>query len=200
MISRFTFFVRPAALSVAVTLFAASIAVAQTREPTYPTGAATQAAVGGVPTFASQLQGKNVWITADGARVRGRVTSLSPTGLVLVEDGAPTTIPYAKIVRVEKSSHRLRNGTLIGLVAGAAVGLGAVAGCGWEDCEEGIIILPAFFTGIGAAAGVGFGAIVNAAQKSGDVLYDARRRTTTMALSPILSPTRKGLAFSMTWR
>ena len=189
---------RIVALSVATTLFAVSIAVAQTREP--PTGATTQAGVGGVPIFASQLQGKNVWVTADGARVRGRVTSLLPTGLVVVEDGAPTTIPYAKIVRVEKSSHRLRNGTLIGLVAGAGVALVAVAGCGWEDCEEGVIILPAFFTGIGAAAGVGFGAIVNAAKRNEDVLYDARRNTTTMALVPIFSPTRKGVAFSMTWR
>jgi hypothetical protein len=151
--------------------------------------------------FARQLAGKNVWITADGARVRGMVTSLSATGLVLVEDGAPTTIPYTKIVRVEKSSHRLRNGAWIGFAAGAglAIPLG-IAACdgdcaGWE-----FLLFSGYYGGLGAAAGVGIGAIVNASKKSGDVIYDARRSTTTVSLAPILSPTRKGLAFSMTWR
>ena len=43
-------------------------------------------------------------------------------------------------------------------------------------------------------------ALVHAANKSGDVIYDARRSTTTMSFAPILSPTRKGMAFSMSWR
>ena len=34
----------------------------------------------------------------------------------------------------------------------------------------------------------------------GDVIFDASKRPPTMAFAPILSPTRKGMAFSMTWR
>ncbi len=60
--------------------------------------------------------------------------------------------------------------------------------------------MSAFYGGLGAAAGVGVGAIINSAKKNSDVLYDARRSTTTMSLAPILSPTHKGAAFSMTWR
>jgi hypothetical protein len=53
---------------------------------------------------------------------------------------------------------------------------------------------------LGAAAGLGLGAILNEAKKNGDVLYDARRSTTTLALAPIVSPRHKGLALTMTWR
>jgi hypothetical protein len=181
---------RVAVLSTGLALFGSSFASAQTPAP------------GSIPLFARQLQGKNVWITADGVRVRGRVASLSSTGLALVEDGAPTTIPYDKIVRVEKSTHRLRKGAWIGFASGA--GLAAVVGIGLcveDDCAGWEpLVLAGFYGGLGAAAGVGIGAIVNEAKKHGDVLYDARRKTTTMSLAPILSPTRKGLAFSMTWR
>ncbi len=191
---------RTAVLSVGITLLASSIALAQT-PASAPSAGSTGTSGNGIPTFASQLAGKNVWITADGARVRGQVTSLSPTGLVLVEDGVPTTIAYDKVVRVEKSSHRLRNGTLIGMASGAGFALALMAAGCEGDCSAGEWIgLPAYWAGLGAAAGVGVGAIVNAAKKNGDVLYDARRSTRTMALAPILSPTRKGMAFSMTWR
>jgi hypothetical protein len=61
------------------------------------------------------------------------------------------------------------------------------------------VILGGFYGGLGAAGGVGIGAIVKAASGHGRVLYD-RRRTTTVSFAPILSPTRKGMAFSMSWR
>jgi hypothetical protein len=186
-------------LSIGIAAFAFSPASAQTFAP----GSAPASPTSGAPVLARALQGKNVWISADGARVRGRVTSLDPTGLVLVEDGVATTIPYKNIVRVEKSTHRLRNGALIGLVSGA--GFGLVMGglwCGGDEyCEPGTVpLITAYYAGLGAAAGVGIGAIVHAARKNGDVLYDARHSTTTMSLAPILSPGRKGAAFTMTWR
>ena len=181
-------------LSMGITVATSSLAAAQT--PTTPSISAE------APSFARAIQGQNVWISADGARVRGRVTSLSPASLVLVEDGVATTIPYKSIVRVEKSNHRLRNGTLIGLASGLGLGLvGSAAVCLEGGCAAGEIIgVTAFYGGLGAAAGVGIGAIVHAAKKGGDVLYDSRRSTTTISFAPILSPTRKGMAFSVTWR
>jgi hypothetical protein len=190
---------RAAVLSIGLTLLGSSIASAQTPAAAPSNGSAGTSAA--IPVFAQQLAGKNVWITAEGARVSGRVMKLSPTSLVLVEDGAPTTIAYDKIVRVEKSTHRLKKGAWIGFASGAALAIPvAISLCdgdcaGWEP-----VLFSAYYGGLGAAAGVGIGAIVNAAKKNGDVLYDARRKTTTMTLAPILSPTRKGMAFSMTWR
>jgi len=201
MTRSFVFTTRATALSIGLTLLVSTLATAQTATTPGAGATAPGATVADIPLFARQLAGKNVWITADGARREGRVTSLTPAGLVMVEHGAPTTIPYTQIVRVEKSTHHLRNGALIGFAAGA--GLGVVAGiwlcegdcAGWE-----YPVLAAYYGGLGAAAGVGIGAIVRAATKHGDVIYDARRTTTTVSLAPILSPTRKGVAFSMTWR
>jgi hypothetical protein len=190
---------RTLVLSIGIAGFASSIAAAQT-----PGSGGTPPAseTGALPLFASAIQGKEVWISADGARVRGRVTSVDSSGLVLVENGVPTTIPYKNIVRVEKSTHRLRTGTLIGVASGAGFGLwlGAVY-CAEGGCSSSEVVgVTAFYAGIGAAAGVGIGAIVHGAKRNGDVIYDARRSTTTMSISPILSPTQKGAAFSMTWR
>ena len=199
MTSRLVTFSRTLGLSIGIAASGFSIASAQTFAP----GSAPASSTSAAPLFARALQGQNVWISADGARVRGRVTSLDSTSLVLVEHGVATTIPYKNIARVEKSTHRLRNGALIGLVSGAGFGLvlGGLSCGGDEYCEPGTVpLLTAYYAGLGAAAGVGIGAIVHAARKNGDVLYDARRSTTTMSISPILSPTSNGAAFSMTWR
>jgi hypothetical protein len=187
------------AFSIGITLLAASTVFAQSVSSAPTTGAQAEPATG-VPWFARGLVGRNVWISADGTRIRGQVTSVGPTGLVLLEDGVATTIVFKEIVRVEKSSHRLRNGALVGMSVGAGLGfLGAVGG-GMTDGEPTCAILAPIWAGIGAGAGVGIGAIVHAAKKNSDVLYDARRSTRTMSLAPILSPTGKGIAFSMTWR
>ena len=108
---------RAAVLSIGLTLLGSSVAAAQT-PTTPPATGSTGTTVAHIPEFARQLAGKNVWVTADGGRVRGVVTSLSPDGLVLIEQGSPTTIAYDKVVRVEKSSHRVRNGALLGLASG----------------------------------------------------------------------------------
>jgi hypothetical protein len=91
---------------------------------------------------------------------------------------------------------------LIGLAAGAGLGFAAMAGiCADEYCyPSDYFLVPGFYGGLGAAAGVGIGALLNAGHRSSDVLYDARRSTRTVSVAPILSPTRKGMAFSMTWR
>ena len=169
------------------------------------TFAAAQSAIEslqGIPSFASSINGKTVSITANGARREGRVTSLNQTALVMVENGATLTIPYDQIVRVEKTSHTLRKATLVGLATGAGAGLalvGGVCGGGGYCYPSDWIVVPAFYGGLGAAAGVGIGAIVKAATRHGHVIYDSQWSTKTIAVAPILSPTRKGLAFSMNW-
>jgi hypothetical protein len=55
---------------------------------------------------------------------------------------------------------------------------------------------------IGAGVGAGIGAAIDATHRKADVIFDSKLRTTTttMSIAPILSRTRKGVAFSMTWR
>jgi hypothetical protein len=180
-------------LSIGIAAFAPTMAAAQTPIST----------LNGMPSFAAAIDGKNVKITADGVQREGRVASFSTTGLVLVEDGASVTIPFDKVMRVEKSTHHLRNGTLIGLAAGAGLGLAGMAGiCSDEYCyASDWVLIPAFYGGLGAAAGVGIGAIVKAAKKHDNVIYDARRTPPpTIAVAPIVSKLRKGVAVSVSWR
>ncbi len=192
---------RVAALSIALAVFAPSVAAAQTPVVSVPTAGSALAPLLTVPAFARLAQGKNVWITtSDGVRQKGLVTTLSPTGLTL-GSGSGTPIPFGQIVKVQEVTHRIRNGVLIGLAAGEAVGLLLwTAECD-GDCSQGeILALSSLFAGMGAGTGAGIGALVHAINRNGDVIYDVKRQTTTVALAPILSPTRKGVAFSMTWR
>jgi len=140
-----------------------------------------------------------VRVTADGVQHRGVVASLSTAGLVL-EDGGPATIPFSKIGRVEKVTHRVRNGTLIGLASGAGFGIWGALMCE-DDAAPGCAVqLVALLSGIGAGAGAGVGALIHAATKGGDVLYEAPGPAPTVSFAPILSRTRKGVAFVVAWR
>jgi hypothetical protein len=149
------------------------------------------------PAFADLVAGKNVWLTtSDGHRSRERVVALSATEMTVVGN-TRRSVAFTRIVKVQEVSHRMRNGILIGLGTGAGVGLAAGLACGEAEC---LVLLPVL-AGMGVGIGAGVAALVHAGNNGG-VVYDATRRssTRTMAVAPILSPTRKGVAFSMTWR
>jgi hypothetical protein len=198
-----TVLARTAIFSLGIALVVPTVSSAQTAGVAASTGGAVEPTPPSGPVFASQLLNRDVWITAGGARVRGRVSSLSDTGLVLISRGAPTTIPYSGIVKVEKTTHRVRNGALLGLGAGAGLGLltGAAqcSGCGSETSAYAVEFM-IVFGGMGAGLGALTGGILNGAMKHSDVLYDSSRSKPTIALAPIISPTRKGVAFSMSWK
>jgi hypothetical protein len=173
-------------------------AMAQTPVPAGQVAAPSTVSV--IPEYAERLTGKDVRITADGVQHRGVVSSLSTAGLVLVENGTPATISFSRIARVEKVTHRVRNGTLVGLAAGAGLGVWVGLMCEGDAASGCAAQFVALLTGIGAGAGAGVGALVHAGRKRGDVLYEAPRRTPTMSFAPILSPSRKGVAFVVAWR
>jgi hypothetical protein len=148
----------------------------------------------GSPAFTQMVQGETVQVTLlDGIRFKGRVTSVEQTAMLV--DG--TRVQYAKIEKIDKVSYRrLRNSTLVGLGVGVGIGLIGFVACGTEenysDCTINLYLTPAIGTGIGLAIG--------ALRHGGDRVAIYERRTTTVAFAPILSPTRKGVAFSMSWR
>ena len=69
--------------------------------------------------------------------------------------------------------------------------------CGTSDE---MVLQTLMVAGVSAAIGAGIGALNHLSHKSEDVLYFAARDRKTMSLAPIVSPTRKGVAFSMSWR
>jgi hypothetical protein len=111
-------------------------------------------------------------------------------------DRSRTSVAFDQIVKVQQATHRVRRGALVGLVSGLAIGTFAANAQDSDDVTASSI---GVFAGVGAAAGASIGALRNVLNRQRDVIYDSRRGTMTV-LAPILSPTRKGLAFSMTWR
>jgi hypothetical protein len=183
---------RVTSLSIAILFMISSLAAAQTPAPLV--GAAPAAV--GAPAFAGLVLGRNVRVSKqDGTSETGVVKSVSTAGLVMDDS---TTVPFGEITRVTKVTHRIRNGILIGLASGVGPLLIADLAAGDESCLCPEIYLPV--AALGAGIGAGIGGLVHAINHRGDVIYDARRPTTTMTFVPILSPTRKGIAFSMTWR
>ena len=169
----------------------------------------------GTDAFAHKVKGKEVWITtSDGQRHRGVIKDFSPTAIVMSAAPVYTWNPnhvlvttradgpefaFDHVVRIDEVSHRLRNGIVTGAIIGTALWLPAAVlyGCGEGD---GVVCAGWFAADVGAGVAVGaaIGKLMNR-NPNRDLLYDSGRRT-TVAVAPILSPTRKGVAFSMTWR
>jgi hypothetical protein len=151
--------------------------------------------------FARMVQGRKVIVTTRDGRQYDGVFKVSGPNLDSTGNGAAFSVPLSQIARVEKPTYRMRKYSLGLLAAGAGIGM-AVA-CSVDDycLEEGTMFLNGvMWGGIGAAAGGIIGASLNKAHRHDDILFDSNRSTRTISLAPILSPTRKGLAFSMTWR
>jgi hypothetical protein len=189
-----------AAVSVLVMLWAPPMAAAQAPAPAPPAGSQTQTSFLGTPAFAQLTDGKSIVVhTSDGRDFEG-VFSISEHALVMARF---ITIPFEQVARVQKSTFRIRLHSLIGLGVGAAVGgLTLLANCN-GDCGDGPGLAAAFVGaggGIGAGIGAGVGGILNAVNADKDVIYDANRRATTVAVAPILSPARRGVAVTVTWR
>jgi hypothetical protein len=182
-----------AALFATLTLAIPHLATAQTT----PATVSTQSEFLNSAAFKQLVDGKQVLVRTTDGRVFEEVFALSSNALVA---SGFTTIPFDQISSVSKASFRIRHHTFIGLGIGAVVG--GVLACRDGFCSDGPYwLLGAMFGGgIGAGIGAGVGGILNRINRDNDLIYDANRRTTTMALAPILSPTRKGFAFSMTWR
>jgi hypothetical protein len=151
----------------------------------------------GTAAFAQLVEGKDVWITTtDGVKRRGDVAVVTGNGLILT-GSQHALLPFDQVVTIVEVSHRIRNGVVNGLAAGMSVGLlNCVASGRYEDSDCGASIWG--LTGLGVGAGALVGVLMNR-NKDRDLLYDAGRKT-TMSFAPILSPSRQGVAFSMTWR
>ncbi|HEX5069909.1 MAG TPA: hypothetical protein VFV78_06800 [Vicinamibacterales bacterium] len=130
--------------------------------------------------FADRVNGKRLLVTmADGRVFDGRFES-TPAGL-LTESGA--MLSSNKIARIEKVTHRVRNGLLGGLVPGIAIGALAYAGSCEDQCSTAaLFVTPAISAGIGAA----IGAAMNATRGRSDVLFNANsaKKTTTVSVAP----------------
>jgi hypothetical protein len=157
----------------------------------------TEIATPGSMLFAQRITGRRLSVTTkSGSRLEG-VFQLTQQGMVT---GGGAVVPFDQVAKVERVTHRIAKGLAIGLLPGVGVGLLAVGLSCEDECALAAFLFP---MAIGAGAGAGIGAVQDATHRNADVIFDAKRHnpsTTTMSIAPILSKTRKGVAFSMTWR
>jgi len=120
-----------------------------------------------------------------GERVEGTFKSINQDAVCVSEGGAQEREIHKSLVqRIEtagKVPDRLRNGTLIGLLIGAASGIAAIVALiyaktdgpvYWDEDGAGYVISGAL---VGGGIGAATGAIVDASIKRPDVLYQARQ-------------------------
>ena len=147
--------------------------------------------------------GERIWVTdATGREVRGELERISSDGLVLKADG-PETFAAADVRRVRaRDRDSLKNGTLIGLGIGGAMGtawcIGAIADDSGDidarvECAEGFTVFPA----LGALIGLAVDALIPGKLR---VVYQASlpRQASRAGLMvvPLFSSRVKGLAVS----
>ena len=177
----------------------ATAAGAQTPESPAPS---TQSSFLATPAFAEIVNRKSLVIrTKDGRDYEGHF-KISGNTLVLADTNMITTVGFDEITRIQKSTFRMRKHALIGLGVGAGVGAASAAALAGDcyDCGGAYFLLVTAYAGIGASIGTGVGAILNRINVWNDVVYDVGTRARTLAVAPILSPSRKGVSVVMTWR
>jgi hypothetical protein len=187
-------------VTVGLILVMRSIASAQTPDPA-PSSA--QNRLVWTLDFAREVQGRTLIVTTiDGQEHRG-VFKVDPSALVAAGSTPGVQLPFDHIARIEVMKPN-RHPVILGTVAG--LGIGIWIAVDWYDhssCDA--VVDQGCGTGVGyavlsTAAGIAGGAVLKHVLGKPTVIFDASGQSKTVALAPILTPTRRGVVFSLTWR
>jgi hypothetical protein len=133
-------------------------------------------------------------VNDDGRRVEGRVVEHSQESLWLSLDGSSQEIPIDRIVRIDKPDS-LKNGALVGMGVGLALGAVGVAASQIYNPDAGLIALVIAWNGVsGALLGTGIDAVFNNRR----TLYERGGRLQTR-VSPVVGRGVRGAAMSVSW-
>lgn len=153
--------------------------------------------------------GQKVSVTTDsGSELNGRISDVSSDGLSIQADGERTSVPFARIIRIDRPRDTLSNGALIGLGAGALFAVVSMAGeaasCdpqeigGFFGCSNpgagGYAAGALIGGGLGAALGVGIDALIRRDRE----IY-RRGNTPRVTVAPVISPRLGGAVLSVSW-
>jgi len=146
--------------------------------------------------------GQKVSVTDEqGRELKGRIAKLGPDVLTVASGSVTTDVPYGQIVKIDRKDS-LKNGALIGLVVGAALGVGlvqdgsdcdpVVIGCG-DPGAGNYVAAGLVLAGLGSAIGVGIDALIG-----GDrTVY--RRGDTRVRVVPSVSRGGATAALTISW-
>jgi hypothetical protein len=144
-----------------------------------------------------------------GTETQGRLLRLTPDELTMVVDGQARTFARQRVAAIFERGDSLKNGAIIGLVSGAALGFfgGTQSSCGdfWgglHSCSvsekmanglRGAAMMGAWSAGIG----VGIDALIPGRR----LVYDRRQPTSaaTISVAPALGPSGIGVRGRVSW-
>ena len=178
-------------------IFAVALAVL------FPVGAAAQEPVQAFDQLDTRLKiGDRIWLSdTQGHEVKGKVRGVSQGSVKVDANGAVQEFQADRVgmIRVEQKDG-LRNGALWGALAGFGLGVvscGANPQCSEDESGGGVTIALGV---LGAAAGAGIGAAVDAATKGKLVIYNAAGGSSArLSVAPILTARHKGVAMSFSF-
>ena len=128
-----------------------------------------------------------------GRQLHGRLIDLSPASLSLLTDEGLRDLEETEVALVRRRQpDSLKNGALLGAISGAVV-----AGVLMSDEGPSYPGVYALFMSLFGAAGAGIGVGLDAAYVRSQVIYTARRPAARVAVSPLLSRHRRGVALSL---
>ena len=150
--------------------------------------------------------GQKVSITdSHGTEINGRIAAITADGLSLRAHGKSTDVPYEQIIRIDRPHDGLANGALIGLAAGAAVGVVGLAIEDHQKCEVGDIYCSEptgggyaagalLAGGLGTAVGVAIDALIHHERQ----IY-RRGGQARVTVTPALREGKRGAVVSVSW-
>ena len=136
---------------------------------------------------------KVIVVDVAGQETKGRIGKLSPDALVLITPTGSRQLDKVEVAAItQRRDDSLKNGAIIGAVAGAAYFVTAAALLAGTD--DGDVIIPTavaggvLFTGLGAAAGAGIDALISRRQ----VIYQTPAPRSRATVSPVFGHGRRG--------
>lgn len=182
--------------------------------------ASAQPAPGSSEDFSGITKGRELIVVEEsGVENTGRLVRVTPDTLTMTIGGKIHTFTRRQVTAILERGDSVKNGAVIGLVAGAATGLIAGASkttCGRNNVGFGLITAYLYYSpctlnervsqGLREAAllgalGAGIGAAVDALIPGRRVLYQRPQRTAGAAISiaPSLAGSAVGLQASVSW-
>jgi hypothetical protein len=181
-----------AATLAVIGLTASPIAAAQMLRPPTP-NAQTQWSFLATPEFSRLIEDKSIVVITKWGRVYEGYFVVSGNVLVRRRPGAAVVVPFEQVIRVEKSTFRMRTHGLIGLGVGFTVGiLLANDACDGNCRAETWSMLGLLGAGVGSGIGARNGAFLNATSYEHDILFDIGQPFETRLASPVFARFVKG--------
>ncbi len=134
-------------------------------------------------------------VEADGKSVKGKFDGISGQSLAMTVHGAHVFVDQDTVIRIEeRHDDSLANGARNGFYVGAGFGLLGSAAIVVEGGSPAFFpIVTAVYGGIGAGIGVAIDAMIRTQR----TVFDVHARRTSVAVAPVVGPTRKGVAVAV---